>query len=444
MLNADNPVDAITRKAREVVLRGIEQGWSGPPYDPQQLAELLRIQIVPDAAVVDARIRWNSGVFCIEFNPLRPPARTRFSLAHEIGHTLFSDCSSMVRHRGYHTGTVKDEWQLEMLCNVAAAEILMPVGSLPEPTQLKPTVEAILHFRKLFQVSAEAILLRLIRLTSSCAFAFAAHFDNDASEYKIDYTVKSPVFREEVPIRPGMIVPHDAHARDCTGIGHTFHENESWFSGVPRAIEYLGISPYLGQTLPRVLGVVKWDDSLLTLSIRLERGDATTPHRSNLQNRIIAQVVNDKAISWGPGFSQAIRKKWPHAQREFSDWAQNHRSELKLGAVRLIRLEEGLFLANLVAQHGYGESSKPRIRYAALEQCLIQTAAIASKFQASIHMPRIGSGQAGGSWPIIEEIIRQTLCSTGVDVTVYDLPNSTPKKPDQAYLFDPSLHDQFI
>jgi hypothetical protein len=59
MLNADNPVDAITRKAREVVLRAIEQGWSGPPYDPQQLAELLRIQIVPDAAVVDARIRWN-------------------------------------------------------------------------------------------------------------------------------------------------------------------------------------------------------------------------------------------------------------------------------------------------------------------------------------------------------------------------------------------------
>jgi len=443
-LNANDPVEAITRKAREVVLRAIEQGWAGPPYDPQQLAELLRIKIVPDAAVVDARIRWNNGAFRIEFNPLRPPARTRFSLAHEIGHTLFSDCSAMVRHRGYHTGTVKDEWQLEMLCNVAAAEILMPVGSLPEPKELKPTVDAILRFRKAFQVSAEAILLRLIRLTTFSSSAFAAHFDNDVGQYRIDYIVHSPVFHEEVPVRPGTIIPNDAHARDCTGIGHTFHENESWFSGVPRPIEYLGISPYLGQILPRVLGIIKWADPLLTHSIRFEKGDATAPHRSSLPNRIIAQVVNDKAISWGPGFSQAIRKKWPQAQRDFTEWAQTHRSELKLGAVRVTGLEDGLLLANLVAQHGYGESPKPRIRYSALEHCLGQLADIAMKYQASVHMPRIGSGQAGGSWQIVDEIIRQTLCASGLDVTVYDLPGSKPNRTEQGYLFGPILHDQFV
>jgi hypothetical protein len=36
-------------------------------------------------------------------------------------------------------------------------------------------------------------------------------------------------------------------------------------------------------------------------------------------------------------------------------------------------------------------------------------------------MPRIGVGLGGGSWPVIEGIIRETLCSKGVSVFVYDL-----------------------
>jgi hypothetical protein len=42
-------------------------------------------------------------------------------------------------------------------------------------------------------------------------------------------------------------------------------------------------------------------------------------------------------------------------------------------------------------------------------------------------MPRIGVGNAGGSWSVIEELIRTTLCANNIPVTVYDLP---PKKPD--------------
>ena len=76
------------------------------------------------------------------------------------------------------------------------------------------------------------------------------------------------------------------------------------------------------------------------------------------------------------------------------------------------------------AQHA-GESDKPRIRYSALRDGL-RTVAIAGRIRhMSIHMPRIGTGQAGGSWEIISDIIQESLVDQGLHVTVYDLPGTT-------------------
>jgi hypothetical protein len=41
--------------------------------------------------------------------------------------------------------------------------------------------------------------------------------------------------------------------------------------------------------------------------------------------------------------------------------------------------------------------------------------------KATVHMPRIGAGQSGGTWDNVEEIVRDTLTAEGVRVTVYDL-----------------------
>lgn len=45
----------------------------------------------------------------------------------------------------------------------------------------------------------------------------------------------------------------------------------------------------------------------------------------------------------------------------------------------------------------------------------------ASRWNASVHMPRIGCGLAGGSWGKVEPIIQEELCDKGVQVFVYDL-----------------------
>jgi hypothetical protein len=60
------------------------------------------------------------------------------------------------------------------------------------------------------------------------------------------------------------------------------------------------------------------------------------------------------------------------------------------------------------------------IRYEAVETSLIKVAIEAKKIKASIHMPRIGCGLAGGRWKEIELIIQKVLLSQNLDVYVYD------------------------
>ena len=63
---------------------------------------------------------------------------------------------------------------------------------------------------------------------------------------------------------------------------------------------------------------------------------------------------------------------------------------------------------------------KHLIRYDAVEKCLNKVAEFAKENQASIHMPRIGCGLAGGKWEEIESIILRTLLNKDIKVIVYD------------------------
>jgi hypothetical protein len=98
-LKASDPVEEIYSRARTMVLEAIQSGWSGPPFDPIQLADLLKIDVRPKEERDDAcLLPLSSGKFRIEFNPNRPKARIRYSIAHELAHTLFPDCDAEIRH----------------------------------------------------------------------------------------------------------------------------------------------------------------------------------------------------------------------------------------------------------------------------------------------------------------------------------------------------------
>jgi hypothetical protein len=60
--------------------------------------------------------------------------------------------------------------------------------------------------------------------------------------------------------------------------------------------------------------------------------------------------------------------------------------------------------------------------YKSLHEALIRVADFVNELDASVVMPRIGTGLANGSWNKIEYIINDTLIKKGVKVFVYDLP----------------------
>ena len=76
----------------------------------------------------------------------------------------------------------------------------------------------------------------------------------------------------------------------------------------------------------------------------------------------------------------------------------------------------------MFAQKGIrGRGKSPPIRYDALEEALQKVTYKAHMLAATVHMPRIGCGLAGGKWDMVEQIIRNTLLEANIYVVVYDL-----------------------
>jgi Zn-dependent peptidase ImmA (M78 family)/O-acetyl-ADP-ribose deacetylase (regulator of RNase III) len=420
-----DPIETITNRARQLVLEAIENGWEGPPFDPLWLAEYLGIQVVPLEDVVDARaVPLAEGRIQIEYNPNQARSRVRFSLAHEIAHSLFPDCSKTVRNRLVGVQRREDEWQLELLCNIAAAEFLMPTGTRVDVGNISVAIDEILRLKEVFAVSTEAMLLRVIRLTNQPVLAFAASRtrDREDSPFRIEYAFSSRTSSITVPF--GMRVSSNSILSECTAVGYTAKGRERWSAGLPEFyVECVGVSPYPNSLSPRILGIARVgrDANAPIRSIKYIQGDATEPRGKGL--RIIAHIVNDKSLIWGAGFAKALRKKWSQGQQDFRKWALAHRE--RLGKVQYSEIGENLIAFQMVAQHGYGRSIGPRIRYSALNACLTQLGSFALERKATVHMPLIGTGEAGGDWAVIEELITENLVKRGVDVTVYKLPKSS-------------------
>ncbi len=148
-------------------------------------------------------------------------------------------------------------------------------------------------------------------------------------------------------------------------------------------------------------------------------GDATSPQAKG--HKVIAHVCNDIG-GWGKGFVLAISKRWPEPEREYRRWHRERAgNDFGLGAVQLVEVDEYVTVANMVGQRGIKTGSNgPPVRYEAIESCLAKVAEHAAALPASVHMPRIGCGLAGGTWSKVEPLIERTLVQRGVAVYVYD------------------------
>lgn len=160
------------------------------------------------------------------------------------------------------------------------------------------------------------------------------------------------------------------------------------------------------------------------------QGDATRPQPSD--SRIIMHICNDRG-GWGAGFVLALSKRWKDPEGQYRKWYREGKHQLfgdfALGNVGWCLVEPDIWVANMIAQTGYGRSRKlqhrsdddpesPPIRYDALLTCLAKVAASAKSKGSTVHAPRIGTGLAMGDWRIIEPMIEEAF--RNLEVYIYE------------------------
>lgn len=268
----------------------------------------------------------------------------------------------------------------------------------------------------------EAFLIRVTKVTSQPVIMFCAsptHGQAGSAAYRIDYTIPSSTAPNLY--LAGREIPVGSAVYECTAIGYTDHAVEDWFGYDGLTIECVGIPRYPGAEHPRVAGLIHFKSDVAGRhGMKVVHGDVLDPRAPG--EKIICQLVNDQARMWGGGVARSTARKYPRAQDLFSLWIASIPRAARLGSVHFEQVGRSTTIASLVGQQGYGPSSSPRIRYVALADCFEKVLAYALQRSASVHMPRIGEGQSGGSWETVAEIVRTVLINNGVPVIVHELP----------------------
>ncbi len=126
--------------------------------------------------------------------------------------------------------------------------------------------------------------------------------------------------------------------------------------------------------------------------------------------------------TFGAGIAKAIKTAFPEAYE--ADLTTKKGDYTKLGKLSLAKVERGekkFLVANLYTQFYYGTPKHPKdtkeIRYKAIENSLKELKK-AIPYDASIGLPKIGAGLAGGHWEVIEKIIMSVV----PNATIVSLP----------------------
>lgn len=178
------PDEAMRRRARRLVERSLQLGWEGPPFDLDLLASLCgyRVQRVDGlgeerAGSIDPHARR------ILLSAELPETRQRYTLAHEIAHTLFPDFGSGIEaHESREDYGPAERSPVEQLCQVGAAELLLPERPFRETCgEAGPTVARVVEIAARFGASFEATARRWVALGPASGALVVAHPEADAA-----------------------------------------------------------------------------------------------------------------------------------------------------------------------------------------------------------------------------------------------------------------------
>jgi hypothetical protein len=429
-----DPLDEIRKRVRNLVVKAFEFGWEGPPYSPIQFAKYFNIDVIPNDSIIDARIIPKENNFQIQYNPFQKPTRQNFSIAHEIAHTLFSDCADTIRNR---EEAPWENRELEQLCNAAAAEIQLPYAIFSnDANQASSSIDGLIELATKYKASLESVFIRYTEVIDKPCLILIGIFNTD-TKITIDYYKVSKSSNIKIPVN--LEIPSDSKAYECISPGWTSRETVNWnFLGETYELSAVGISPYRRDTKPRV-GILMFPTKHVNSSpelrkIILEYGDATKPRGTG--KKIIAQIVNTSG-SLGRGFGYSLSKNYPKIKEELKNWHADKKSFV-LGSSQLVEINSNLFIFQMLAQKGlYPKGDEIPLKYNDLQSCLTELRKTAIRLKCSIHMPAIGAGQAKGDWNIIIGMIHDELVNYGIKVNIYLFPGApfNPKHKSNLTIF---------
>jgi IrrE N-terminal-like domain len=157
---ADN-AKSIEEAAEKVVGKFLE-GVGTAPTDLETLATRLNIEAFAEADMpFSGELRRDGAGFTIVYSRFLSPARRRFTIAHEMGHAIFEGTGPNCPRQGA---------ELERLCDLLAAEILMPRQVFLQHAIGKPSVGQIMDLARRFQTSISSTARRYAELRNLTVF----------------------------------------------------------------------------------------------------------------------------------------------------------------------------------------------------------------------------------------------------------------------------------
>lgn len=183
------PEERMIEKAREIVATGIKLGWSGPPFDPNMLANILGIRTKQiDFIDAEAQIVPVNGQFELQFRRDVANTRLNFTICHEIAHTFFPDCADMIHQRNTQRKSFDPEKEIEYLCDIGAAEILMPSPYFDNDLKNEGiTLQAVPMLAQRYAASREAVIRRIPSVSPKpCAVVYLNLGFNKAELQSLD------------------------------------------------------------------------------------------------------------------------------------------------------------------------------------------------------------------------------------------------------------------
>lgn len=167
----DDPRTAVRTKAQSVVRQFRSAFDDSPPFNLDALASFRGLRHSTDAPEFskDSEIAPQAdGHVVLRVNRDRPLTRQRFSIGHEIGHTLFPEYQVTVRCRKAADRDWADpENLLETLCDVAASEFLFPEPWFhTQVHEMTLCAAGVVQLTKHYEASPEATVRRLVEIHS--------------------------------------------------------------------------------------------------------------------------------------------------------------------------------------------------------------------------------------------------------------------------------------